>query len=199
VDHGITSVQAPQILKPELVNLNRIVADTEKMLHRLIGEHMLDSRPAGNLGAVQVDPGQTEQVIINPAVNARDAMPMGECLTIETRNVELDSDYVDRRPGVQRGSYVMLAVSDTGMEQGVRQTRGLISWRSPSRSWNSPERSAKCWWTAEEETMDWCRVFMDAFDPASTILAEGRNCWKKRWKRKGTPNGDPPLKRSATG
>ncbi len=113
-----------QILKPEVVNLNRIVADTEKMLQRLIGEHIrLDFRPAENLGAVKVDPGQIEQVIINLAVNARDAMPMGGCLTIETRNVELDSDYVDRRPGVQPGPYVMLAISDTGMgmEEGVRQ------------------------------------------------------------------------------
>lgn len=144
---------------------------------------------------MKVDPGQIQPVIINLAVNARDA----RCLAIETRNVELDSDYVARRPGVQPGSYVMLAISDTGMEQGVRQRRGLISWRNPSRSWNSPERSAKCWWTVEEETMDWCRVSMDAFDPASTILAESRNCWKKRWNRNGTPNGDPPFKRSAIG
>jgi PAS domain S-box-containing protein len=105
-----------QVLQPEVMDLNAAVADMEEMLRRLIGEDIdlitvLD--PA--LGRVKADPGQIEQVIMNLAVNARDAMPRGGKLTIETANVELDEDYAGRHVAVRPGSYVMLAISDTGV------------------------------------------------------------------------------------
>src|SRR2546425_6518685 len=98
-----------------VLDLNELVADMDKMLQRLLGEDIdvltkLD--PA--LGAVRADAGQLEQVIVNLAVNARDAMPEGGRLTIETRNAELDDSYVREHVPVQPGRYVMLAVSDTG-------------------------------------------------------------------------------------
>jgi signal transduction histidine kinase len=104
-----------QVWAPREVDLNGIVANMDKMLRRLIGEDidlatLLDSE----LGLARVDPGQIEQVIMNLVLNARDAMPRGGKLTIETANVELDSSYVYRHGPVRTGSYVMLAVSDTG-------------------------------------------------------------------------------------
>jgi len=86
------------------------------MLHRLLGEDidLVTILPAG-IGKVKVDPGQIEQVIINLAVNARDAMPQGGKLTIETADVELDEEYARKHVGVQPGRYVMLSVSDTGV------------------------------------------------------------------------------------
>jgi len=86
------------------------------MLRRLIGEDIdLAVRPGPDLGHVSADPGQLEQVIVNLVVNARDAMPQGGQLTLETANIELDARYARQHPGAQPGSYVMLAVSDTGV------------------------------------------------------------------------------------
>jgi PAS domain S-box-containing protein len=105
-----------QTLEPEVVNLNTLVEHMAKMLGRLLGETItLEFIPAADLGSVRVDPGQIEQVIVNLAINARDAMPHGGTLTIETANVELDQDYAERHVGVEPGPYVMLAVSDTGI------------------------------------------------------------------------------------
>jgi PAS domain S-box-containing protein len=105
-----------QMLQPSVLNLNLVVADLGKMLQRLIGEDIelkLIAAPA--LGAVQADRGQVEQVLLNLVVNARDAMPQGGKLFIETANVEVDESDTLRRPMVEPGAYVRLSVSDTGV------------------------------------------------------------------------------------
>ena len=104
-----------QIIQPQVLDLNSVINNIEKMLKRLIGEDIsliVANGPA--LGRVKADPGQIDQVIINLAVNARDAMPRGGKLTIRTVNIELDEDYAHKHVGVKSGSYVMLAVTDTG-------------------------------------------------------------------------------------
>jgi PAS domain S-box-containing protein len=103
-----------QILQPKVLDLNVVVADLEKMVRRLIGEDIdLLAITSPVLGKVKADPGQIEQVLLNLIVNARDAMPKGGKLTIETRNIVLSPDYAQRH-ATQPGPYVMLAVSDTG-------------------------------------------------------------------------------------
>ena len=105
-----------QVLEPRALDLNALVGNLEKMLHRLIGEDIeLVTKPAATLGAVRADPGQLEQAIVNLVVNARDAMPKGGRLTIETADVELDRGYVAAHVPAQPGPYVLLAVSDTGV------------------------------------------------------------------------------------
>ena len=105
-----------QVLQPKVISLNVLVPDIEKMLRRLLGEDILFATVLHpRLGNVRADPGQLEQVIVNLAVNARDAMPNGGRLTIETRNVELDDSYAADHPGVTPGRYVLLAVTDTGI------------------------------------------------------------------------------------
>ncbi len=104
-----------QVLEPVVLNLNKLVSEMEKMLPRLIGEDIelgLILDPAISL--VKVDPGQVEQVLMNLAVNARDAMPDGGKLTIQTGDAELDVAYAREHPGAIPGKYVMLAVKDTG-------------------------------------------------------------------------------------
>ncbi|HHE46637.1 MAG TPA: PAS domain S-box protein, partial [Bacteroidetes bacterium] len=113
-----------QILEPRVLNLNEVVAKMEKMLKRIIGENIeLTTHLQDDLWMVKVDPGKTEQVIINLAINARDAMPDGGELTLETQNIELTSDSVGMRREVVPGRYVMVAVSDngTGMTEEVRE------------------------------------------------------------------------------
>jgi nitrogen-specific signal transduction histidine kinase len=104
-----------QMLRPQSISLNRVISGTEPMLSRLIGEH-ISLRLALDPGVrmVKADPGQIEQVILNLAVNARDAMPRGGRLTIETREVELDEMNAQHHGVAKPGSYVLLAVTDTG-------------------------------------------------------------------------------------
>src|SRR5256885_110212 len=105
-----------QVLEPRALDLNALVANLQKMLHRLIGEDIeLLTKPAASVGAVRADPGQLEQAIVNLVVNARDAMPRGGRLTIETAEVELDRSYVAGHVPTQPGRYVLLAISDTGV------------------------------------------------------------------------------------
>src|SRR5713226_4114126 len=105
-----------QVLEPKVLDLNSIVLQVEKMLRRLIGAHIdLRTAPAPALGCIKADQGQIEQVIINLAVNARDAMPQGGKLMIATANVDLDEDYARRHPPQQAGPYVQLTVGDSGV------------------------------------------------------------------------------------
>ncbi len=104
-----------QIVQPKVVDLNLLVADMDKMLRRLVGEDIeIAFHRAGQAARVLIDPGQAEQVIVNLAVNARDAMPGGGKLTIETQIVNIDAQYTWLRPGLSSGEYVLLAVCDNG-------------------------------------------------------------------------------------
>jgi PAS domain S-box-containing protein len=104
-----------QMLQPKVIKINRTIAEMGKMLQRLIGEDVdLVTVLDAQLGCVKVDPSQIEQVVMNLAVNARDAMSHGGRLTIETSNVDLDEAYARRHAEVQPGPYVLIAVSDTG-------------------------------------------------------------------------------------
>jgi len=104
-----------QILEPKVLDLNDVVKDMHKMLTRLIGENIkLATRLETDLGSVKADPCQVEQIIVNLVVNARDAMPRGGRVTVETANVALDDQNASKHVSVKPGEYVMLAVSDTG-------------------------------------------------------------------------------------
>jgi PAS domain S-box-containing protein len=115
-----------QVLQPKVLDLNVVVADFGTMLHRLIPEHIhLVTALQEGLGRVKADPSQIEQVIVNLAVNARDAMPQGGRLILETTNVDFDDSYLRTHPGARPGPQVMLAVSDTGYGMD-RQTQARI-------------------------------------------------------------------------
>jgi PAS domain S-box-containing protein len=104
-----------QVIDPKVINLNDVITHVRKLLARLIGEDVtLEHFVEPELASVRFDPSQVEQILINLAVNARDAMPNGGRLTLETANVDLDEEYVKSHPYVEAGPYVMLAVSDTG-------------------------------------------------------------------------------------
>jgi PAS domain S-box-containing protein len=105
-----------QVIEPTVIDLNKSVVEIQKMLHRVIGEDIeLAIRLQPDLGFVKADPGQLSQVLMNLAVNSRDAMPSGGKLAIETANVDLDDTYVRQHLGARPGPFVMLAVSDTGI------------------------------------------------------------------------------------
>ena len=105
-----------QVVQPRVVDLNALARDADKLLRRLLGEDVeLVTLLAPDLGSVRIDPGQFEQVIVNLAVNARDAMPDGGRLTIETHNISLDDAYAAGHAGAVPGDYVQLAITDTGL------------------------------------------------------------------------------------
>ncbi len=105
-----------QILQPIQLDLNKVLAGMEKMLHRVIGEDIEFHKVLSpDLGMVKADPGQVEQVILNLIVNARDAMPKGGQLTIETRNADVDTDFAAQRDGMTPGPHVMLSLTDSGI------------------------------------------------------------------------------------
>jgi PAS domain S-box-containing protein len=115
-----------QVVEPRVLSLGRTVAAMEKMLRRLLGADVsLTILTQPELWNIEADPGQIEQIVMNLAVNARDAMPQGGKLTIETSNVELDEEYARAHHGVKAGAYVMLAVSDTGVGMDA-QTQARI-------------------------------------------------------------------------
>jgi PAS domain S-box-containing protein len=117
--HQLLSFSRRQLIAPEVVNLNELILNTDGLLRRLIGEDIeLVTLPAPTLGSVRVDPSQFEQVLVNLVVNARDAMPLGGCLRVETANVtsgEVDGGRRVTDDGAPEGSYVVLSVSDNGI------------------------------------------------------------------------------------
>jgi signal transduction histidine kinase len=114
-----------QLVQPIVLNLNEVISHMEPMLHRLIGKDIvLSTVLAPSLGPVKLDPSQVDQVLLNLVVNARDAMPQGGQLTIETANIELDKAYVRQHAGSRPGPHIMLAVTDTGVGMdGATQAR----------------------------------------------------------------------------
>jgi PAS domain S-box-containing protein len=103
------------VVHPEVLSLNEVITGLEQLLRRTLGEHItLNIAPADGLWPVKADAGQLEQVLVNLAVNARDAMPGGGKLTIDTANITVDEVYAEGRPGLQPGRYARLRVSDTG-------------------------------------------------------------------------------------
>ncbi len=111
-----------QILQPRVLDMNSVVGTVEPMLRRLIGEDITIASQCSARGYVVADPGQLEQVLVNLVVNARDAMPQGGLISIETKNVELDDNYTSEHAPVVPGHYVMLAVTDNGVGMN-RETR----------------------------------------------------------------------------
>jgi signal transduction histidine kinase len=111
----LLAMSRQQVLQPRVLDINVVLAGMQRMLGRLLGEDLeLTVLPEHAIGRVLADPGQIEQVVMNLAVNARDAMKDGGKLTIETSNVEFDAAYVGAHFGVAAGQYVLLALSDTG-------------------------------------------------------------------------------------
>ncbi len=122
--HQLLAFSRQQLLQPVVVDLNEIIVDTIRMLQRLIGENIQMTTLFGsNVGKILVDPGQFSQIITNLAVNARDAMPQGGKLTVETSNVFLDQSYTQQDNEVAPGKYTLMTFSDTGtgMSNEVKQ------------------------------------------------------------------------------
>lgn len=125
--HQLLAFSRQQVLLPVVLDLNHVVTDTTKMLERLIGEDIrLETILEAKLGHVTADLGQLTQVIMNLAVNARDAMPKGGSLIIETANIFLDADYAARHVPTKPGLYVMLAVTDTGSGMDEKTQKNIF-------------------------------------------------------------------------
>ncbi|MFF5077063.1 PAS domain S-box protein [Actinoplanes sp. NPDC000266] len=113
--HQLLAFARREVVRPRPLDINDVVTDIEQMLRRSIGEHIaLSVRLSADLPSVTADPGQLDQVLVNLAVNARDAMPRGGELTLETEVLDVDADYASGRPHLRPGRYVRLRVSDTG-------------------------------------------------------------------------------------
>jgi hypothetical protein len=116
-----------QIMRPRVISVNSVLTQTEKMLHRLIGEDVdLVMRLGAGTGNIKADPLHVEQAVVNLAVNARDAMPLGGRLTIETGNVHLDQNYARTHMGVHPGEFVLIAVSDNGHGMDAETRRRIF-------------------------------------------------------------------------
>jgi two-component system cell cycle sensor histidine kinase/response regulator CckA len=112
-----------QLVFPRILDLNDVVKNVSTMLLRMVGESVSVSfQPTTPIGSIKADPGQIEQILMNLVVNARDAMPRGGKITIETAHAELDEHYVSQHPGSQTGRHVVLAISDTGcgIDESIR-------------------------------------------------------------------------------
>jgi signal transduction histidine kinase len=124
--HQLLAFGRRQVLEPKVLDLNEVVLNTGRMIRRILGENIeLVVVPAPGLWRVKVDPGQVEQVIVNLVINARDAMPEGGTLTIESSNVEFDGDYAQTNFGATPGRHVVLTISDTGFGM-TRETQARI-------------------------------------------------------------------------
>ncbi len=133
-----------QVVTPQVLSLDDVVASMDRFLTRIVGEDVdFVSTREPTLGRVRADPGSVEQLIMNLVVNARDAMPTGGKLTIETKNVELDADYARDHFGVTPGPHVMLAVSDTDPAWTPRHSRAFSS-RSSRRRKQAKARGSDC-------------------------------------------------------
>jgi two-component system cell cycle sensor histidine kinase/response regulator CckA len=116
ITRQLLAFSCKQILQPKVLDVNGLIADLERMLRRVVYEHVqIVTRLALDVGRIKADPTQIEQVLVNLAVNARDAMPKGGTLTIETSNAVLDGHYPQRHEPVVPGDYVLLSVNDTGV------------------------------------------------------------------------------------
>jgi PAS domain S-box-containing protein len=113
--HQLLAFARREVVQPEVIDVNAVVRDVEGLLRRTLGEHVeLCSTAAEGLDAVLIDPGQLEQILVNVAVNARDAMPDGGLLQIDTSGIDVDEQYARARPALAPGRYVRLRVSDNG-------------------------------------------------------------------------------------
>jgi PAS domain S-box-containing protein len=116
-----------QILQPEILSLNTAIVQMSSMLRRMIGEDIeIITKTQPDLGLINADPGQIQQIVMNLAVNARDAMPQGGKLTIETANVDYDADYAKDHPSVGEGAYVMMAITDNGIGMDAKTREHLF-------------------------------------------------------------------------
>ncbi len=114
--HQLLSFARREVVQPEVVDVNNVVSDIEQLLRRTLGEHVeLESSLAADLHAVLIDPGQLEQILVNLAVNARDAMPEGGILKIDTANIDVDEEFAASRPELSPGPHVRLRISDSGV------------------------------------------------------------------------------------
>lgn len=114
--HQLLAFARREVIQPEIVDVNEVVSDIEQLLRRTLGEHVeLESHLEPDLHSVIADPGQLEQILVNLAINSRDAMPEGGTLRLDTANVKIDEAYTASRPGLSTGPHVRIRVSDTGM------------------------------------------------------------------------------------